>query len=306
MQSPPGRLAIVVNPSKFADLAPVRAKVTQVCRAHGWPEPTWYDTTPADPGIGQTRHALADGATVVSPLGGDGTVRAVASELVGGEVPIGLLPGGTGNLLARNLGLPVDDLSAALAVVLTGTDRRVDVGTVAWGDAPEQVFLVMAGMGLDAVTMGNADERIKNTVGWPAYLLSGIKGLFDPGFSVRVSAGAHERRSQRARMVVVGNCGELTGGVQLMPDAAVDDGVLDTVIVAPKGLAGWTAVVVNLITRERRGHPAMQRLTAESFQIRTGRPVEAELDGDTVGTHQSMTCGVRPRALLVRVPGDKG
>ena len=296
----PRRLAIVVNPAKFDTLTEVRAAVDEACGRGGWPAAQWYETTPGDPGTGQARRAVEDGATLVCSLGGDGTVRAVAAALVDGEVPMGLLPGGTGNLLARNLGLPVDDLNAALELALTGTQQRVDVGTIRCDDRGEEIFLVMAGIGMAAEIMDEANETVKDAVGWPAYLVSGARALFHRGFPAQVLGGDNPPIRQGARTVVVGNCGTLTGGVPLMPDASLEDGMLDTVVLSPDGVLGWAAVAIDLMSGHRRGHPRVRRLVSPSVEIRVGYPVEAQVDGDGVGECRIMLCGIKPRALLVR------
>jgi diacylglycerol kinase family enzyme len=122
-------VAFVANPSK-PDVEALRRQVISQVAARGMPEPLWLETSIEDPGVGQARTAVAAGASVVVAIGGDGTVRAVAEALVGTHVPMGLLPLGTGNLLARNLDIPLGNPREALRVALTGVDRTIDVGWV--------------------------------------------------------------------------------------------------------------------------------------------------------------------------------
>src|SRR3954464_4796697 len=161
-------LTVVYHPLRVDDLDDAKDTVGKVCAEQGWPEPTWVETTAEETGEKQAQGGGRAGAGVVAWLGGDGTVRAVASALVGTDVALGLLPGGTGNLLARNLGLPVGQLDDAVRAVVQGRDRRIDVGVVRLcDDLPEpessratkqspdevaddeEIFLVMTGLGLD-------------------------------------------------------------------------------------------------------------------------------------------------------------
>ena len=301
------RAGIIVNPTKFTDLDAVRARVTTTCLAQGWGEPIWLETTIADPGTGQARQAVEAGAAVVCPLGGDGTVRAVATALVGTETPLGPLPGGTGNLLARNLDLPFDSIEKALVVALTGQNVRIDVGRLSVDPSgqhavpDEHLFLVMAGVGLDAAIMAGAQERLKARVGSAAYVVSGFQNFLGPQFRVRMKVDGEGEFARRTRTVIVGNCGRLFGGLVLMPGARLDDGVLDSVVLSPRGVVGWSAVAGHVVTRQRRGHPLIDRHAGQEIHIELDRPQEVQLDGDTIGTARSMTARVDPLALVVRV-----
>jgi diacylglycerol kinase family enzyme len=299
--------AVIVNPTKFDNLEAVREQVTRGCVAAGWDQPMWVETTAQDPGTSQARQAVLDGATVICPLGGDGTVRAVAAALVGTETPLGLLPGGTANLLARNLNLPVDSLDHALTVALTGQNKRIDVGRLTVDrsgehERPEEhIFLTMAGVGFDAAIMADAPERLKKKVGPLAYTFSGAKNLRGPQFKVRVTIDDEPEFSRRARTVVIGNCGKITGGLVLMPQAQVDDGWLDAVILSPVGVVGWVAVAGRVISRRRKGHQRVDHHRLRSVSVRCDRPVEVQIDGDPVGQARALSATVDPLALVVRV-----
>jgi len=299
--------AIIVNPTKFDDLDAVRAQVSKGCLAAGWAEPMWVTTTESDPGTGQALQAVKDGATLVCPLGGDGTVRAVAEALVGTETPMGLLPGGTGNLLARNLSLPTDSLDEALKVALTGQNKRVDVGRLTVRTPGEQkkrqeyVFLVMAGMGFDAVIMADAPEGLKNRVGPLAYTIAGFKNLRGPQFRIRIKFDQGPEHHRRARSVIIGNCGKLTGGLVLLPEAEVDDGSLDAVILSPAGVVGWVAVAGRVVSKRRKGHERVDHHSLKSMTVRSDRPVAVQVDGDPIGETRELSATVDPLALVVRV-----
>lgn len=300
------QLAIVYNPTKFDDIDEMQAVVNQLVAAAGWDTPRWYETTKDDPGTGQARQAVDDGATVVASFGGDGTVRSVAAALIDTDTPLGLLPGGTGNLLARNLEVPVDQIEEAVAAVVNGTNRRIDTGLARFldddGELTEEVFLVMVGMGLDADTMRGADEKIKAVLGWPAYVLSGAKSLVMRGFGVMLDADDKKLPIiQHARSVLIGNCGTLTAGIKLMPDALVDDGTLDAVVISPKGVMGWGPLVGDIVTGSRRGHKRLGRREGKRMQVYVDELVAAEVDGDVIGSFTRLEATIKPASLTVRV-----
>ena len=294
--------AVVVNPTKFDDVAPVREQIEKVCRELGWADPLWLETTEDDPGVGQAKEAMGRGADVVLACGGDGTVRCVGQALAGTGISMGLLPAGTGNLLARNLDFDLTDMSASVRHALSGDDRPIDVGRVVVDDGDEQVFLVMAGLGFDAAIMANAPEGLKSRVGPAAYLVSGLRHLKGEQTRVRLHVDDEPARRRRVRTVVVGNCGKLLGGLELMPDAEVDDGWLDVVSIAPQGVAGWGAVAARLMSKQRKGHPRVEHWTVKQFTIACELPQPAQLDGDPLGEVSEMRMRVDHHALLVRVP----
>lgn len=299
--------AVVINPTKFDDLGKVRSLIARVCVEHGWAEPLWLETTVSDSGFGQTREAVDAGADVVLACGGDGTMRFVAQALAGTGVAMGLLAAGTGNLLARNLDMERHDLAAATRIALTGDDRAVDVGRVRVDDAlEEETFLVMAGMGFDAAIMAGAPAELKARVGPFAYVMAGLRSL--RGRRVRISLGIDDAPvlQRRIRTVVVGNCGKLLGGLVLMPDAEVDDGTLDVVVIAPKGIVGWAAVTARVVTRRRKGHPRIEHWQAQRVTITAEAAQQAQFDGDPVGDARVLSMRVDPGALLVRVPAGRG
>lgn len=299
---PAKRVAIIINPSKFDDLDAAKRRIDEATASHGWERPTWFTTSPDDGGVQAAQDASAGQPDLVCVMGGDGTVRAVAAALRGGtDVPLGLLPSGTGNLLARNLGVPLDDDAAALAVALHGSNRRIDLGVMSTDDA-EHVFLVAAGVGLDAEIMHTTDDQLKKRIGWLAYVAAGLRAAFQPGFSTRIDLDGDRSLRQRARMLLACNCSSLMGGIEIAPGATVDDGTLDLVTIRPTGVVGWLAVLGQIVRRRRGG--LVQQHQATAITVAMSRPIQAEVDGDAIGKVTTARFELEPAALIVRIPHD--
>jgi diacylglycerol kinase family enzyme len=217
--------------------------------------------------------------------------------VAGTGVPLAVIPLGTGNLLARNVGLPMD-LEEALEVALAGRPQPVDAGRV-----NGKLFLVMAGLGLDARMLDDTSEPLKKRLGWVAYALTAIRHLGDRPVKVTVRADGGRPRRLWASAVIIGNVGWLQGGVPLLPDARPDDGVLDAVVLIAGGLAGWLAVAADVLLR-RAARGGTHRVRFSELQVTLDPEQPWELDGEVMGSTRRLTVVAQPGALLLLVPRE--
>ena len=152
--------------------------------------------------------------------------------------------------------------------------------------------------------MAGAPEHLKRQVGNAAYILAGLRNMKGPQFKARLSVDGGMEFTRRTRTVLLGNCGKIFGGLVLMPEAKIDDGLIDAVAMSPKGIVGWTAVLARVVSRQRKGHLIVDHHTGHEIRVRMDRPEELQLDGDTLGPVRSVTASVRSGALVVRVAGS--
>lgn len=294
-------LAVIVNPRKVGDPARARTLVDGVAAAVGHPAPLWFETTAADPGPGQARRAIEEGATCVVAWGGDGTVMGVASALVSTDVSLGIVPGGTGNLLARNLGIPLD-ARRAIEVALTGEDRRIDLLDVYLGRGRRALSAVMCGMGWDADMMG-ATEELKRRVGWGAYVVQGARHVRQQPMRLRVSVDGGPEQHMYGRTVLIANVGTLVAGINLIPEARADDGLLDVLIIDPSSPVDWVRTSAGILRgRGADDDPSRTHLRGRDVVVTTGHSRGRQIDGDTVADGHGFHVTVLEQALSVRVP----
>ncbi|WOQ17487.1 diacylglycerol kinase family protein [Raineyella sp. W15-4] len=295
------RAAVIYNPTKVLDVPTFVRHVEFELTGRGWRRAIWLPTTEDDPGIEMTAIAVRKGVDLVIGAGGDGTVRVIAAGLAGTGIPLAVVPAGTGNLLARNLAIPLDEVRA-LETAFEGEDRTIDLIRMQADDGEPDHFCVMAGIGIDAAIVGEAATELKRAIGNGAYVLSAARHANHPALDTRISLDGEPALRTRAHLVLIGNVGLLQGGIQLMPDARADDGLLDLVVASPRGIRDWLSVFTRVLTRGDRTDERLRRLTGRSVEIVVDHPDRYELDGDPQGTCTRLTAEVVPGALVLRVP----
>jgi diacylglycerol kinase family enzyme len=320
-ERPSPKAALVYNPIKV-DAETLRASVTSLAAEAGWQEPLFYETTVDDLGDDVTRQALEVGVDAVLVAGGDGTVRAVAEAMSGSGVPLTIVPSGTGNLLARNLRLPLDNPETMIRATFDGDTLPVDVGFAALrrssGKTDEHAFVVMGGMGVDAAMIANTNSTLKKSVGWVAYVDGAARSLPKAKpFRIMYQIAGHRLHAARVQSVLFANCGSLPAGLELIPEASVTDGSMDIVIFQPKGPLGWIFVWRrvawdnSVLRKFRAGRRALSLRTRDNavryargaeVEVGTSEEQHVQLDGDEFGEAVSIRARVVPAGLTVAIP----
>ena len=294
------RAAVVLNPTKVPDPVVLRRQVEGAFAERGWAVPLWLETDAADSGAAATALARRRHVDLALVAGGDGTVRAVCAGLAQTGIPVGILPVGTGNLLARNLSVPLD-MDDALDVALDGAPRPIDLVVVRADDRDPEFSLVMAGMGADATVMAETNADLKRVVGPAAYLMAALQTINRPPFDAVVSLDSGPPLRRRPGVVLVANVGALQGQILVAPDASPDDGLLDVVLASPGRWADWGAITTGILV----GAPetaGVERAQARTVVVETDVPTPYQVDGDALGACRRFEASVLAGAVIVMVP----
>jgi diacylglycerol kinase (ATP) len=263
---------------------------------HGVRQPLWAEVPKSRKAPKQVRRFLREGADHFVVWGGDGMAQRVIDTLAGTDATVAIVPAGTSNLLASNLGIP-KDIEAAVEVGLHGRRRKIDVASM-----NGERFAVMAGAGFDAQMIDGADGRLKDRLGRVAYLWTGAKSVHISPFHARIRVDGSTWHDGPASCILAGNMGSLFGRVEVFADAEPDDGMLDLAVITADGVAQWAATVGRTIAGRPERSPDFHTTKARNVKVKLDRKVLYELDGGTRTKVKAYRLAVEPGAIAVCVP----
>jgi len=272
-------------------------ELRRVLEAAGIDDPFWCEVPKSREAPAQVQRALDEGTELLIAWGGDGTVQRCVDVLAGSDVPLAIIPAGTANLFATNLGIPTD-IEDAVAIGLRGARRRLDLGRF-----NGERFAVMAGAGFDAAMIRDAgDGGLKERLGRVAYVWTGSKNLRSKPFRADIEVDGAKWYKGKASCILLGNVGELVGGLQAFEDARPDDGRLELGVVTAEGLLEWGRMIGRAAVGTAESSPFARTTKARSVKVKLNRKVLYELDGGDRKKVKSFKVKVEPGAVTVCSP----
>ena len=259
-------------------------------------EPAWVEVPKSRFAPKQVRRVLAEGADLLLVWGGDGMVQRCIDASAGSEVPLAVVPAGTANLFARNLGIP-QDIEDAVAIALRGERRKLDAGRF-----NGEHFAVMAGAGFDASMIREADGNLKDRLGRAAYVFTGSRNLRAKPFKAKIAVDGAPWYAGKATCILFGNVGRLFGGVDVFEDARPDDGRLELGVVHADGVTDWVRTLARTAAGHAERSPLVQSTSGKRVKVKLSRKVLYELDGGDREKVKKFTVEIRPEAVTICVP----
>lgn len=268
---------------------------SELARA-GVTDPLWYEVRKSKQAPARVKRAVKEGADLVFVWGGDGMVQHTVDALAGTDTTIAILPAGTANLLATNLGIPID-LTAAVNVGLHGSRRRIDLAVM-----NDEHFAVMGGAGFDARMIRDADRGLKDKAGRLAYVVTGAKNLSARPTRIRIKVDGEPWFDDRATCVLFGNVGKVFGGLTTFTDARPDDGRIELGVVTADGVWQWARALARTVAGKPERSPFVHVTSGQKFSVRFNRPLVYEMDGGDREKTKRLKVKVDPAAITICVP----
>jgi diacylglycerol kinase family enzyme len=310
-------MAVIFHPSKIT-----RGKIEAAFTKAGFTNLSYFPSDHKTGGLKATKEAIEAGATHIIVAGGDGTVRACVQAVFEEEAPVslGLVPIGTGNILARNLKLPITHLEKCIRRAVIGDVYEIDLGVAKainkHGELTKFYFTGIAGIGMDARIMQRTQPDLKRRVGWIAYIEGGFRSLPLKFEKFEVLVDDLAPKSLKSYSILIGNAGWLPGQISMMPDARLDDGKLDVAAIGPRKIWNWVDFFARVtwqnkvvrplaLGRKWMDHTAnlktIENLGGARIRVKPHHPSPLQLDGDVIGEVLEVDFSLQHKALRIRL-----
>jgi diacylglycerol kinase (ATP) len=292
----PRSIAVVAHSRKNlgGGLDELRRRITDT----GVKELLWFEVPKSKKAPKQVRAALKADVDLLVVWGGDGMVQrtldVVAHEKA--KTPVAIMPAGTGNLLASNLGIPAD-MEQAVDIAVRGDRRRIDMGKI-----DGEYFGVMAGIGFDGAMINDADRKMKDRLGKLAYVWTGLRHVNGEAPTAKVLIDGTKWFDDEASCVLIGNVGTITGGIRAFDDAKPDDGWLDVGVATAQGALQWARALGTMAVGRSDRSPFVRTTRARKVEVTLASKMEYELDGGARTKTKSFSAAVAPGAVKICVP----
>ncbi|WP_306215474.1 diacylglycerol/lipid kinase family protein [Actinoplanes sp. RD1] len=295
----PRKVAVIAHQRKTlgGGLDELRRRITD----EGVEDLLWYEVPKSKKAPKQLRRAVEKKPDLVVVWGGDGMVQRSLDTLAGlkAKIPIAIIPAGTANLLATNLGIPAD-LAGAVDIAFRGAPRKLDLGVF-----NGEHFAVMAGIGFDGAMIHDADGKLKDRMGKLSYVWTGLRHLEDPAPKAKIKVDGTSWFADTASCVLVGNVSMITGGITAFDDAKPDDGWLDVGVATARGAAEWARTMGRMAVGRSDKSPFVHMTRARRIDVTLKQPLTYELDGGARDAVKKIRVEVAPAAVKVLVPRQR-
>ncbi len=273
-------------------------ELRSVLADEGVTDPIWHEVPKSKRAPKLARRVVDEGADLVFVWGGDGMVQRTVDTLAGTDAVVAIIPAGTANLLATNLGIP-KDIAAAVRVGLHGRHRELDLGKV-----NGERFAVMAGAGFDARMIRDADRGMKDRMGRLAYIVTGAKNLSGSRVRTRIDVEGEKWFDDDASCVLFGNIGTILGGIEAFEHASPEDGRLEVGVVTADGMMQWMRTLGRTALSKAERSPFVHMTSAKRIDVKFAETTPYELDGGDRGAVKRMKVRVQPAAIRICVPDE--